>query len=146
MTFELLNKLIEENDIPKDVHLQSDSGWECDETEMDGVWYNRETNTMIFTQYGDEFDDYMDKIGWELIYSDYGETFIKIMRHKTAQERSKVVRAIDTVRNRYFRRHHRTDEEPMNILHDVMNDVTMDELPEEAREYLVEWLTKKERM
>lgn len=55
MTFEKLSKLIEENDIPKDVHLQSDSGWECSETEMDGVWYNRETNTMIFTQDNDDY-------------------------------------------------------------------------------------------
>lgn len=76
MTFELLSKLIEENDIPKDVHLQSDSGWECSETEMDGVWYNRETNNIIFTQQGDEYDSeydsYMDNDAWELIFSSAG--------------------------------------------------------------------------
>lgn len=55
MTFEKLSKLIEENNIPKNVHLQSDSGWECAETEMDGVWYNSETNTMIFTQDNDDY-------------------------------------------------------------------------------------------
>lgn len=144
MTFELLNKLIEENNIPKDVRLQSDSGWECDETEMDGVWYNRDTNTMIFTQHGDGSDEYMDKIGWELIYSDYGEIFTKIMRHKTAQERSKLVRAIDTVQNRYYRIRCRNDEEPMDVLYMVMETMTADELPGEVIEYLVKWLENKE--
>lgn len=53
MTMELLCRIIEENNIPPDVHLLSDSGWECDPTEMDGVYYDRENNTMYFTQGGD---------------------------------------------------------------------------------------------
>ena len=37
MTMELLTKIVEDNNIPSDVHFMSDSGWECDPTEMDGV-------------------------------------------------------------------------------------------------------------
>lgn len=51
MTFEKLSKIIEKYNIPKDVVLLSDSGWECSETEMQGVFYNREENKIIFTQY-----------------------------------------------------------------------------------------------
>ena len=38
-----LNKLLElinKHNIPDDVLIQSDSGWECDATDMDGVYYN----------------------------------------------------------------------------------------------------------
>lgn len=80
MTFNILNQIIEENDIPKDVHLQSDSGWECSETEMDGVWYNRSTNTIIFTQDGDEYDNYADKADWECLFSSCG--YVDLMNKK----------------------------------------------------------------
>jgi hypothetical protein len=50
MTFAKLNKIIEENHIPHDVKLMSDSGWECGATDMDGVFYNREKNEIVFTQ------------------------------------------------------------------------------------------------
>ena len=33
----------------------SDSGWECDATHMDGIWYNPEKNIVVFTQ-GDNFE------------------------------------------------------------------------------------------
>lgn len=55
MTFEKLQALIEKHNIPSNVKLLSDSGWECDETEMDGVYYNEKENHIIFTQ---EFSDY----------------------------------------------------------------------------------------
>ena len=38
MTFKELQSLIEKYNIPEDVHLTSDSGWECDATEMNGVF------------------------------------------------------------------------------------------------------------
>lgn len=50
MTFERLKELIEKYYIPSNVKLLSDSGWECDETEMDGVFYNEKENHIIFTQ------------------------------------------------------------------------------------------------
>lgn len=39
--------------IPDDAALMSNSGWECGETEMDGVWYNAELNEVHFTQGGE---------------------------------------------------------------------------------------------
>lgn len=50
MTFEKLKKLIEKYHIPSNVKLLSDSGWECDTTEMNGVYYNEKENHIIFTQ------------------------------------------------------------------------------------------------
>lgn len=57
MTFEKLKELIEKHNTPSNVKLLSDSGWECNETEMDGVFYNEEENHIIFTQDYDE-DEY----------------------------------------------------------------------------------------
>lgn len=50
MTFEELQKIIIKNKIPTNVRLESDSGWECDPTDMNGVYYNKDTNTIVFTQ------------------------------------------------------------------------------------------------
>lgn len=50
MTFELLNKIIDKYNIPHNVHFMSDSEWECNATEMNGIWYNRKENILIFTQ------------------------------------------------------------------------------------------------
>ena len=52
MTLELLNKIYEENNIPKDALLMSDSGWECWASDMDGVFYSKEHNTVFITQGG----------------------------------------------------------------------------------------------
>ena len=49
MTYGELTKLMQAYDIPEDVKLMSDSGWEIDETDMDGVYYNPETNVIVFT-------------------------------------------------------------------------------------------------
>ena len=58
MTFEKLSKLIEKYKIPKEVHLLSDSGWECSETEMEGVYYNEKENVIVFTQEISEYEKY----------------------------------------------------------------------------------------
>lgn len=58
MTFERLSNLINKYNIPKNVHLLSDSGWECYETEMCGVYYSKEQNVIIFTQEISEFERY----------------------------------------------------------------------------------------
>lgn len=55
MTFQMLEEIMVQNNIPKDVHLMSDSGWECDATEMDGIYYNKSRNLLVFTQ-GDGCD------------------------------------------------------------------------------------------
>lgn len=61
MTFDTLKKIIKDNRIPSDVHLISDSGWECSATEMDGVYYNESENTIVFTQYSYKCNGYYDK-------------------------------------------------------------------------------------
>lgn len=67
MTFKELKKLLKDNHIPDDVHFESDSGWECGPTEMDGVFYNREKNTVVFTQGWGKNDDYAKLDGWETL-------------------------------------------------------------------------------
>ena len=59
MTFEKLKEMIEKYNIPSNVKLLSDSGWECDETEMDGVFYNEVENHIVFTQYYEQSDKYL---------------------------------------------------------------------------------------
>jgi len=66
MTFELLLRIIKENEIPHDVILRSNSGWECDPTEMDGVWYDSEKNIIHFTQSG--WSSYEEEQGFKLLY------------------------------------------------------------------------------
>ena len=61
MTFEKLWQIIEENNIPHNVQLQSDSGWECCETEMDGVYYDVGENRLIFSQEGKASDEWFGK-------------------------------------------------------------------------------------
>lgn len=58
MTFDQLSKIIKQNRIPKNVHLLSDSGWECDATEMGGVYYNKDENVIVFTQLCSEYEKY----------------------------------------------------------------------------------------
>lgn len=69
MTFDILQKIIEKNNIPPNVHLTSDSGWECDATEMDGVYYNPIKNEIVFTQRVSEYDYYYKADEWKNIYS-----------------------------------------------------------------------------
>ncbi len=65
LTFEELNYLIDEYKIPHNVKLQSDSGWEGDETDMCGIYYNQKENTIIFTQYFSDYETrYTEKNGW----------------------------------------------------------------------------------
>ncbi len=68
MTMELLKRIIEENNIPTDVHFMSDSGWECDPTEMNGVYYNIQSNTIVFTQGLGSDREYEQSDEWEILY------------------------------------------------------------------------------
>ena len=67
MKLNTLLKLINKHNIPEDVLLQSDSGWECDATDMDGVYYNRKLNVIVFTQYISENDSYFNEFDWEIL-------------------------------------------------------------------------------
>lgn len=69
MTFKILQKIISANNIPEDVTLMSDSGWECSETDMDGVYYNPKENVIIFTQWPYSWDNYFKNPSeWILLY------------------------------------------------------------------------------
>ncbi len=50
MTIAKLNRILRENNIPEDATLMSDTGWECSETDTDGVYYSSEDNTVVLTQ------------------------------------------------------------------------------------------------
>ena len=58
MTIGELKELIKEHNIPDDTLMLSDSGWECDETDMDGFYYNAEKKILVFTQHCSEFEDW----------------------------------------------------------------------------------------
>lgn len=81
MTFEKLNALIDKYNIPSNVRMMSDSGWECDATDMDGVYYNKEQNILVFTQ-GDGQESY-SKPEWILLQTSIteGRRFIGIPFH-----------------------------------------------------------------
>ena len=64
MTFKKLCEILEKNNIPKDVHLMSDSGWECSTTEMDGIYYNKKENIIVFTQEANEYEGYHKLRNW----------------------------------------------------------------------------------
>ena len=67
MTFEKLALLIERYNIPHDVEILSDSGWECNATNMDGIYYSKKEKTIIFTQ-GTGREEYFEP-EWELIWT-----------------------------------------------------------------------------
>ena len=67
MKLNKLLKLINKHNTPDDVLLRSDSGWECDATDMDGVYYNRKLNVIVFTQYISENDSYFNELDWEML-------------------------------------------------------------------------------
>lgn len=71
MTFKMLAEIIKTNNIPEDVHLTSDSGWECSATEMNGVFYSKEKNKIVFTQGRSKYDPYDDPTPYVCLYSLY---------------------------------------------------------------------------
>ena len=66
MTFGQLRKIIVDNDVPDEVHLMSDSGWECSATEMNGVYYDKFKKLIVFTQEGEPPSDSFSN--WEQLY------------------------------------------------------------------------------
>ena len=67
MTFEKLKELIEKHRIPSNVKLLSDSGWECNETEMNGVFYNEVENHIIFTQEFEYSYQYLENKDYQIL-------------------------------------------------------------------------------
>lgn len=64
---EFLNALKEYN-IPEDVEIFSDSGWECDATGIEAIYYNKEKNFIILVQSSNAMPKY--HVGEYLIYAD----------------------------------------------------------------------------
>ena len=67
MTWGLLKEVLK--DIPEDAVIMSDSGWECDPTDTNGVWYDEESNVVYLTQ-GDDKGWSLDNYGYR---GRYGE-------------------------------------------------------------------------
>ena len=65
LTFEKLSNIIEKYNIPKDVHLMSDSGWECNATEMNGILYNEKENIIVFKQDIEYLEEYYSN--WKIL-------------------------------------------------------------------------------
>lgn len=72
MTVGTLKRIFEAHHIPDDVRVMSDSGWEYNETDMDGVYYNEFEKRIIFTQCGTEYDHWFGNGDWKLIHSENG--------------------------------------------------------------------------
>lgn len=70
MTLGTLKQICEEHNIPDDVDLLSDSGWECDATNMNGAYYNAKENTIVFTQRISKYHDYFKNPDWKPIYGE----------------------------------------------------------------------------
>ena len=64
MTFNELKSLIKKYKIHEDVVLESDSGWECGATDMNGVYYHKRYNVIVFTQNFNEYDNYYNNAEW----------------------------------------------------------------------------------
>ena len=50
MTVKQFTDAIRKNNIPPDAIMMSDSEWEADATDMDGIYYNEKKNVLVFTQ------------------------------------------------------------------------------------------------
>lgn len=71
MTYKQLKEIIEAYSIPDDVTMMSDSGWECDATHMNGVYYNVKENCMVFVQSPHSSDTYYKDPNWEKVYGEF---------------------------------------------------------------------------
>lgn len=70
-----LLKLIK--DLPPDTVVMGDSGWECDATDCDGVYYSKKLNTLVLTQgYGEkEYDGHSKKESDDWVTLSYVKTW-----------------------------------------------------------------------
>lgn len=69
MTYKELKEILTRNNIPEDTTLMSDSGWECGATDMDGIYYNKKLNVVVFRQDIDsKFErEYTEEKGWKVL-------------------------------------------------------------------------------
>lgn len=64
MTLAELNEICRKNNIKDDVRLFSDSGWECCETPMNGIWYSEIDNAIVFVQESEAEEYIVDGASW----------------------------------------------------------------------------------
>ena len=55
------------NQIDKNAVIMTDSGWECDETEVNMVYYNAKTNVVMLTRKYGNYETYEDSDDWKLL-------------------------------------------------------------------------------
>lgn len=67
MTLGKMLDILQENNVPKSANLMSNSGWGCDATNMDGIYYNENLNTVIFTR-GSRYERDCGYDGYDLLY------------------------------------------------------------------------------
>lgn len=68
ITVGVLIELLISNGIDSKAAIMTDSGWECDETEVDAIYYNPKTNVLMLTRkFGNE-QAYADCDDWELLW------------------------------------------------------------------------------
>lgn len=80
LNFKLLQAIIKDNDIPEDVKLINGYGYEDDDSEMMGMWYNKEENIICFTENICE-DNYLRDPKWEFLA---GRIFFDIEKNNKA--------------------------------------------------------------
>lgn len=67
MTVGKLKEIFDTFQIPNNVILESDSGWECGPTDMDGIFYNKNKGVITFEQ-GNFKYDFLAHIGEICLY------------------------------------------------------------------------------
>ena len=68
MTYKELKEIFMKNNIPENVQLMSDSGWECCATNMNGIYYNQEKNVVVFRQNISKYESYyVEEKGWIIL-------------------------------------------------------------------------------
>jgi hypothetical protein len=55
--------------LPADAEILSNSGWECDPTDIGGIWYNPQLNEVHLTQGGEYQKEYGYKPGFKCIWN-----------------------------------------------------------------------------
>lgn len=66
MTANKLAKILLDANLPDNVVIMSDSGWECGPTDMHGIFYNATENYIVVTQ-GSKYE-LNEYIGWKVLY------------------------------------------------------------------------------
>lgn len=54
--------------LPSDSEIRTDSGWECDDTEVDMVYYNSKTKVLMLTRRLGNYDTYEENEDWKLLW------------------------------------------------------------------------------